>query len=75
MKKTNRGFNIYTEFVDTYKSKVVVQESSSVLKRCWIYVHNDGKNPASNLVTDGAIHLDVKQAKYIIKALEKFIND
>lgn len=49
--------------------------SSSVLKRCWIFVENDGKHPHSNLVTDGAIHLSEAQAKRMIKALEKFICD
>ncbi len=75
MNRTNRGFKIYSEFIDTYKSTVRIQESSNVLKRCWIFVENDGKNPASNLITNGAIHLSVGQAKRIIKALEKFIKD
>lgn len=73
MKKTQRGFKVYSEFVDSYKSNVVVQESSSVLERCWIFVTNDGKTPGSNLVTDGAIHLTKGQAKFLIKALTKFI--
>lgn len=74
-KQTERGFRIYTEFIDTYKSEVTVQMSSNVQKRCWIFVNNDGKTPGSNLVTDGAIHLDNKQAKRIIKALENFLKD
>ena len=74
-KKTNRGFPIYSEFVDTYKSNVRVQMSSSVVKRCWIFVENDGKSPESNLVIDGAIHLNERQAKLIIKGLEKFLKD
>lgn len=73
MKKTNRGFPIYSEFTDTYKSKVRVQMSSSVLKRCWIFVENDGENPESNLKTDGAIHLNERQAKLIIAGLQKFL--
>lgn len=75
MKKTNRGFKIYSEFTDTYKSKVRVQQSSSILKRCWIFVENDGKSKGSNLETDGAIHLNIRQAKSIINALHKFIKD
>lgn len=75
MKKTNRGFKIYSEFTDTYKSKVQIQESSSIFKRCWIFVKNEGKHPESNLVTDGAIHLNTKQAKLIISALQKFLAD
>ncbi len=75
MNKTNRGFRIYSEFTDTYKSKVRIQMSSNVLKRCWIFVKNDGKSPESNLITDGAIHLSDGQAKLVIKALEKFLQD
>ena len=75
MKKTNRGFSVYSEFTDTYGSKVVVQMSSAVLKRCWIFVHNDGKSPKGNLVTDGAIHINNRQAKLIINALQKFLVD
>jgi len=75
MKKTPRGFRIYLEFSDTYQSRVRVQMSSSVQKRCWIFVKNEGKNPLSNMVTDGAIHLDQRQARWVIKALQKFIKD
>ncbi len=75
MKKDHCGFRVYLDFTDTYKSNVIVKMSSSVLKRCWILVINDGKHPQSNLVTDGAIHIDQRQAKMMIKALEKFIND
>lgn len=73
MRKTPRGFKIYSEFTDTYKSDVSIVESSSVLKRCWIFVENDGKKQGSNLVTDGAIHLDTRQARLVISALQKFI--
>lgn len=72
-KTTNRGFSIYGEFADTYGSKVKIQQSSSVSKRCWIFVNNDGKTQGSNLKTDGAIHINAAQAKKIIKSLEKFI--
>ena len=66
MRKTNRGFAIYSEFKDTYGSTVRVQMSSNVLKRCWIFV--DEKDY-------GAIHLSEAQAKRLIKALEKFLAD
>jgi len=75
MNKDQRGFSVYTEFEDTYSSKVVIKESSSIEKRCWIFVTNDGKGGGGhNLATDGAIHIDVDQAKEIRKALKKFIN-
>lgn len=75
MKKNYRGFRVYTEFIDTYKSKITVQESSSACyERCWIFINNDGKHPESNLVTDGAAHLSKQQAKWLVKALQKFID-
>ncbi len=75
MKKDHRGFRIYTQFKDTYKSDVMVKMSSSVMKRCWIFVHNEGDQPGSSLMTDGAIHLNQDQAKRLIKALEAFLQD
>lgn len=73
MKKDPRGFDVFSEFTDTYKSKVEIKMSSAVAKRCWIFVKNDGKHPESNLVTDGAIHLNEYQAQLMIKALQKFL--
>lgn len=38
MKRTSRGFDIYTEFIDTYGARVRVQESSSAAgRRCWVF--------------------------------------
>lgn len=73
MRKTERGFDLYSEFIDTYQSKVSIQMSSNVKKRCVITVTNDGKHPRSNLVTDGFMHLSEAQARRVIKALEKFL--
>lgn len=75
MNKDHRGFRVYSEFKDSYQSDVTVKMSSNVLKRCWIFVKNDGKNPGSNLVTDGAIHLSEAQARRVINALQKFLKD
>jgi hypothetical protein len=65
MKRTARGFRIYTEFSDTYGNIVTVQQSSSVKHRCWISV--DSAVPAA--------HLSVVHAKRLIKALTRFVED
>ena len=74
--KDTRGFSVYSKFKDRYLSTVIVKESSIAFEKCcWILVENDGKDPRSNLVTDGAIHLTVPQAKKVIKALQAWIDD
>lgn len=77
MKKTKHGFNIYAEFKDTYGGTVKVQESSSVNKRVWIfYTHpNNGKKDGIGETIAMEPHLSAGQAKRLIKALERFIND
>ena len=67
MKKTSRGFNIYTEFRDTYKSEVRVQESSSACApRVWIFCESAPGNK------DMSPHLSPAQARRVAKALLKF---
>lgn len=69
MKHTCRGFRIYSEFLDSYKSEVRIQESSSAEGRyCWIFTKKAGEGDI-----DWAPHLSVYQAKRVVKALEKFI--
>ena len=70
MKKTNRGFPIYSQFKDTYNANITVQMSSSVLKRCWIFIQ-DGEIEKNS----GSAHLSEAQAKRIIEGLKKFIKD
>lgn len=75
-RKTNRGFTIYSEFKDTYGGTVRIQESSSVLKRVWIFYDHpeDGKfDKASGTNIKMAPHLSIAQAKEIVRALQKFI--
>ena len=75
MKKTNRGFNIYTEFTDAYGQEVRIQESSSAEeKRVWIFCHKDGKDSHIHLGETQAYSplLSRKQALRVAKALTRF---
>ena len=75
MKRTNRGFGIYTEFVDTYGQEVRVQQSSSAESdRVWIFCHKDGKDSHIHLGETQAYspHLSRKQAVRLAKALLRF---
>lgn len=75
MNKTNRGFNIYTEFVDTYGQEVRIQKSSSAeADRVWIFCHKDGKDSKMHLGETMAFspHLSRKQAVRVAKALLRF---
>ena len=78
MKRTNRGFWIFSEFKDSYDQTITVQESSSINKRCWIFVKNkDGNDGFEDKAGGGfhsySAHLSPAQAKRLIKALERFI--
>ncbi len=69
MRHTQRFFQIYGEFKDSYGSEVRIQESSSAEGRyCWIFSHK-----ANDQQTDFPPHLSVTQAKRVVKALTKFI--
>lgn len=81
MKKTIRGFRIYSQIKDTYENKITVQESSAACgARCWIFVHNrddqDGVwDEATGKWISAAAHLSPRQAKLIAKALLKFAEE
>jgi hypothetical protein len=71
VKKTSRGFKIYSEFTDSYGSKIRIQESSNAEKTCvWIFCNND-----TGHFSDPTPHLTVAQAKQVIKGLQAFIED
>lgn len=68
-KYTPRGFRNYAEFSDSYGSTITVRESSSAERHCvWVFC----RKPTGE---EFAPHLNKKQARMLIKALEKFIND
>ena len=69
MKKDQRGFYIYSEFKDSYGSSIQIKESSSAMgPRVWIFCNREGT------IEDPAPHLNVTQAKRLIKGLQKFID-
>ncbi len=78
MKKTERGFKIYSEFKDTYRNTIRVQESSSAEgARCWVFAYYpDGSmfsiNPNSGECFTASPHLSPGQARRLAKALLKF---
>lgn len=68
MKRTNRGFRIFSEFKDTYGSVVRVQESSTASAfRCWVFCDNDPRS-----FKDPSPHLSPRQARLLAAALVKF---
>lgn len=67
MKKTQRGFSIFTQFKDLYGKEVRVQKSSLATKRAvWIFTEVE--------TTCAGAHLSVAQAKRVIKALQMFVD-
>ena len=67
-----KGLTVFSKFTDKNGANVRVQESSVVAasRCCWIFV--DGEEPGEE-DNKGAAHLTKQQAKWVIKALEKFI--
>lgn len=81
MKKTSRGFNVYSEFKDSNQNIIRIQKSSSAMKECcWIFIESkDGSglffDKATNEFHAHSPHLTKTQAKILIKGLSKFIKD
>lgn len=80
MKRTPRGFIVFSEFTDSYGSRIRVQESSSAEERAvWIFCHNNECGRADPLASvlggekDFTPHLNVAQARRLRNALDKFI--
>lgn len=81
MRKTNRGFRVFSEFRDSYGSTIRVQESSSAEEvAVWIFCKNAqcGRADPLGAVLGGAEpdftpHLNVAQAKRLRSALDRFI--
>jgi len=80
MKKyTNRGFRNYADAKDSYGINYVIRESSAAMKRCvWLFIHDHAhykKDEVTGYDLSPALHLTESQAKRVIKALQKFINE
>lgn len=68
--KTQRGFIIFGRVKDTKDCEVRIQESSSAEEyACWIFCTSDDPN-----YQHPNPHLNVEQAKEVIKLLQEFIN-
>lgn len=75
MKRTHRGFSIFTDFKDTYGQDVCVQKSSNAEKNCvWIFCNKEGKSTFEHLGTAQSYspHLSKVQARRVAKALLRF---
>lgn len=70
MKRTNRGFAIYTEFKDLYGKNCRVQESSLATKRA-VWIQNEVVTHMGESL--GNAHLSVAMARRVIKALQAFV--
>lgn len=63
-----RGFALYDKFMDTRGSEIRVQESSwDKEEAVWLFCKRRNQ--------DDSPHLNVDQAKKLIKALQEFVND
>lgn len=72
MKRTARGFAIYTEFKDLYGKNICVVASSLATKRCvWIQNEVSPEHMGERLAN---AHLTVAMAKRVIKALQAFVD-
>ncbi len=70
MKRTHRGFAIYTEFQDEAGTEVRVQRSSAIgSRRCWVFAQK--RNPIGNVV-DTPAYLSPKEARRLAGALLRF---
>lgn len=77
MKRTNRGFAVFTQFTDTYGADVRVQMSSAAgVRRCWVFAHGGGTIRAEHREdqerNNAAPHLSPAQARRMAKALLRF---
>ena len=71
MKRTERGFAIYTEFKDEYGKNIRVQASSLAMKRC-VWIQNEVTEHMGQHF--GNAHLTVAMTKRVIKALQAFVD-
>lgn len=71
MKRTKRGFAIYTDFSDLYGKNCCVVASSLATKRA-VWIQNEVETHMGEHL--GNAHLDVRMAKRVIKALQEFVD-
>ena len=73
IKKTERGFDVYDEFVDTYGNTIKVQESSSVDERVWVFL--TASPDLMQRPGEVEMHLDVQGVDRLIAALQEWRSD
>jgi hypothetical protein len=71
LKRTPRGFAVYTEFKDEYGKNIRVQMSSIATKRC-VWIQNEVTEHMGEHF--GNAHLTVPMAKRVIRALQAFVD-
>ena len=78
---TERGFDSYDEFTDSYGATIRVQESSAApAPHVWVFVDGGGTEAPVGFPglpegrkNDGSAHLTVEQARRLRDALDAFI--
>lgn len=79
MKKTARGFGIFSEFKDSKGNTVRVQKSSAAcVDAAWIFVTDpEGESAVEHMgaLSGHAAHLTKAQARRLIRGLLKFVNE
>jgi len=71
IRQTERGFDVYAEFKDTYGGKIRVQESSSAESpRVWVFV--DSGPYWSQDKGQASMHLDMETVDVLIAALQEW---
>jgi hypothetical protein len=78
MKRNERGFPVYGEFMDTYGSTVSVTQSSlATANRCWVQIHRkDGYHEGSQVSEQhGMAHLNRRQAKQLVASLQRWLKE
>ena len=72
MKRTPRGFVVFTQFIDSYHNEVRVQESSNAEGRfVWVFC-SPSKGSTFGESDSPSPHLTPAQARRVAKALLKF---
>lgn len=71
MKRTARGFAVYTDFSDQYGKNICVVRSSLVSPRC-VWIQNEVTFHIGEHLANA--HLTVPMAKRVIKALQAFVD-
>lgn len=73
MKRTERGFAIYTEFKDLYGKNIAVVKSSLATQDC-VWIQNEVTEHLPTGTHLGNAHLTRAMAKRVIRALQAFVD-